>query len=87
VSKKPIKSGLRRFDVMKEEDIDYSDIPEFDQAFLDSVGAKVPPLKKAIALRLDADVLEWMKAQGKCYQSRNNVVLRAYCEAHRDHPR
>jgi len=46
VSKKPIKSGLRRFDVMKDEGIDYSDIPEFDQAFSDSVEAKVPPEKR-----------------------------------------
>jgi len=86
VSKKPIKSDLKRIDAMKDEDIDYSDIPEFDQAFLDSVEAKVSPGKKAIALRLDADVLEWMKAQGKGYQSRINAVLRAYYEAHRDHP-
>jgi uncharacterized protein (DUF4415 family) len=29
-------------------------------------------------------VLDWMKAQGKGYQSRINAILRAYYEAHRD---
>jgi uncharacterized protein (DUF4415 family) len=35
-----------------------------------------------VSIRLDADVLEWMKSQGKGYQSRINAVLRAYYEAH-----
>ena len=38
---------------------------------------KVPP-KAAISLRLDADVLNWFKAQGPGYQTRINAVLRAY---------
>ena len=70
---------------MSDTDIDYSDIPEFDEEFLRSVDMKVSPGKKAIALRLDTDVLDWMKAQGKGYQSRINAVLRAYYEAHRNH--
>lgn len=70
---------------MSDEDIDYSDIPEFDDAFLKSVEMKFSPGKKQIALRVDTDVLEWMKAQGKGYQSRINAILRAYYEAHRDH--
>jgi len=39
------------------------------------------PRKAAISLRLDADVLEWFKAQGPGYQTRINAVLRAYREA------
>jgi uncharacterized protein (DUF4415 family) len=34
-------------------------------------------------LRIDADVLEWFKAQGGGYQTRINAVLRAYREAAR----
>ena len=40
----------------------------------------VPP-KTAISLRLDADVLAWLKAQGQGYQTRINAILRAYKEA------
>lgn len=84
VRKKSIKSDLKRLDAMKDKDIDYSDIPEFDEAFLRNVDMKVSPGKKAIALRVDTDVLEWLKSQGKGYQSRINAVLRSYYEAHRE---
>ena len=45
-------------------------------------GLPVPPRKQQIALRVDADVLEWFKAQGEGYQTRMNAVLRAYRDAH-----
>lgn len=41
-------------------------------------GLKPIPPKAAISLRLDADVLDWFKAQGPGYQTRINAVLRAY---------
>ncbi len=87
VRKKPIKSDLKRLDAMKDEDIDYSDIPELDDNFFENAEVVMPPEKKHVSIRLDADVLEWMKAQGKGYQSRINAVLRAYYEAHQDQPR
>jgi uncharacterized protein (DUF4415 family) len=40
----------------------------------------VPP-KTSIALRVDSDVLEWFKAQGRGYQTRMNAVLRAFRDA------
>lgn len=87
VRKKPIKSDLKRLDAMRDEEIDYSEIPEFDEAFLRTVEMKVSPGKKSISLRLDTDVLDWMKAQGKGYQSRINAILRAYYEAHQNDAR
>ena len=44
-------------------------------------GLKPVPLKASISLRLDADVLEWLKSQGPGYQTRINAILRAYKEA------
>lgn len=72
---------------MSDEDIDYSDIPELDENFFKNARIVVPPGKKQLTLRLDADVLEWMKAQGKGYQSRINAILRAYYEAHQENSR
>jgi uncharacterized protein (DUF4415 family) len=46
-------------------------------------GLKAVPRKASISLRIDADVLEWFKAQGTGYQTRINAVLRAYREAAR----
>ena len=39
------------------------------------------PRKAAISLRLDAEVLDWFKAQGPGYQTRINAILKAYKEA------
>lgn len=87
MSRKSIKSNLDRIDAMRDEDIDYSDIPELDENFFKEARVVMPSGKKQLTLRLDADVLEWMKAQGKGYQSRINAILRAYYEAHREDPR
>ena len=68
---------IRELESMKEEDIDLSDIPEV----LDWAGAEVGkfyrPIKKPLTLRLDADVLAWLRSQGKGYQTRINEILRA----------
>ncbi|MEL7225865.1 MAG: BrnA antitoxin family protein [Cyanobacteria bacterium J06576_12] len=73
-----------RVDGMKDEDIDTSDIATLDAEFFKRVEVIRPPEKKHVSIRLDADVLDWMKSQGKGYQSRINAVLRAYYEAHQD---
>jgi uncharacterized protein (DUF4415 family) len=44
-------------------------------------GLRPLPAKASIALRVDADVLEWFKSQGPGYQTRMNAVLRAFKEA------
>ena len=81
------KTDWQKLDKMSDMDIDYSDIPELDDDFFKHAKVIMPQRKKQIALRVDSDVLEWMKAQGKGYQSRINAILRAYYEAHRDHKR
>ncbi len=44
-------------------------------------GLKPVTPKSSIALRVDADVLEWFRAQGPGYQTRMNAVLRAFRDA------
>jgi uncharacterized protein (DUF4415 family) len=58
--------------------IDTSDIPELPPgAWEDAVRGKFyRPVKKAVSLRLDADVIAWLKKDGKGYQTRANRVLR-----------
>lgn len=41
----------------------------------------LPKPKKAISLRVDTEILDFFKAQGKGYQTRMNAVLKAYMEA------
>ena len=42
-----------------------------------------PPGKASVHLRLDADVLEWFRGQGRGHLSRMNAVLRSLMEAHK----
>jgi uncharacterized protein (DUF4415 family) len=46
-------------------------------------GLRPVPRKALLSLRIDADVIDWFKAQGAGYQSRMNALLRAYMEAHK----
>ena len=54
---------------MTDDDIDCSDIVELDAEFFNNVEVVMPPEKKHVSIRLDAGKLDWMKAQGKGYQS------------------
>lgn len=40
--------------------------------------------KKQLTVRLDADMVEWFKKQGRGYQTRMNAVLRSYYEAYKN---
>ena len=65
---------------MKDEDIDLSDIPEITDWSKAVVGKFYRPIKKSLTIRVDADVLAWLKAQGKGYQTRINSLLREAME-------
>lgn len=54
-----------------------------DEGEFDWSQAKVamPPSKQAISVRIDKDVLDFFKAEGRGYQTRINAVLRSYMEA------
>ncbi len=72
-----------RLKQMQDQDIDLSDSAEMTpQMFAKSIvrrGLK-PRTKRQLTLRLDSDVLDWFKQQGRGYQTRINLLLRAYME-------
>lgn len=77
-----------RVDAMTDEDIDLSDCPEitpeqFAKAVVQRGGLQPLKNKAQVTLRIDSDVLEWFKLQGRGYQTQINSLLRAYMEAHR----
>jgi uncharacterized protein (DUF4415 family) len=61
-----------------DSSIDFSDAPELPPgAWKDAVrGRFYRPVKQAISLRVDADVVAWLKQSGKGYQTRANRILR-----------
>jgi uncharacterized protein (DUF4415 family) len=75
-----IKSDLNRIDELRDEDIDYSDIPELGDDMFAKPLAPWPPKKETITIRVDSDVLGWFKRQGTGYQTRMNQVLRRYMD-------
>lgn len=81
MKKKSIKSDLERIDGLRDADIDYSDIPPLDKTFLKKATTAWPPEKKQLTIRLDADVLAWLKGHGRGYQTRINRILRVVMES------
>jgi len=61
-----------------DSEIDTSDIPELTEKFWQNAvrNPYYRPLKKQLTLRLDADVIAWLRRQGKGYQTRTNALLR-----------
>jgi uncharacterized protein (DUF4415 family) len=81
VSKKSIKSDLARLDRTKDVNLDYSDIALLGEEFFKKATVPWPPSKQQLTIRLDTDVLAWLKAAGRGYQTRINRILRAAMES------
>src|SRR6516164_4567837 len=76
------KRDIRAIAAKRDEDIDFSDAP----AVLDWSGAEIGkfyrPKKKPVTMRLDSDVIAWLKADGRGYQTkalenRIKVIIKA----------
>jgi len=73
------RDDLASLAALQDDRIDTGDAPELtdDQLARIRRGSFYRPVKKQITARVDADVLAWLKSQGKGYQSRMNAILRA----------
>jgi uncharacterized protein (DUF4415 family) len=59
-----------------DADIDFSDISQrFDWSAAE-IGKFYRPTKKPVTLRLDTDVIQWLKTDGRGYQTKANWLLR-----------
>jgi len=65
---------------MKETEIDVTDIAELTTWSKAVVGKFYRPIKKPLTIRIDADVLNWLKSQGTGYHTRINTLLRQAME-------
>ncbi|MDQ3221463.1 MAG: BrnA antitoxin family protein [Acidobacteriota bacterium] len=79
-------TDIERLRNMRDEDIDFSDIPKTTPEFWANAiirkGLKPAPRKQQLTLRVDNDVVEFFKEQGRGYQTKINQLLRAYMDAH-----
>jgi uncharacterized protein (DUF4415 family) len=72
-----------RVDAMTDDEIDTSDIPPLTDAFFKRAKVRMPKHAVTMTVQVDADVLDWFKAQGEDYERRVNAALRIYAEAHK----
>jgi uncharacterized protein (DUF4415 family) len=72
------RANLKALAKRPDSEIGTSDIPELmDEQLKNAVSGRFHrPVKQQIAARVDADVLAWLKSQGKGYQARMNAILR-----------
>jgi uncharacterized protein (DUF4415 family) len=72
------KAELAALTAKPDSEIDTSDIPPLDDAFWKNAVRNpfYKPIKTSTTVRIDSDVLLWLRAQGKGWQSRINAILR-----------
>jgi uncharacterized protein (DUF4415 family) len=80
------ETDYERLVAMTDKDIDFSENPEVPpEMFARGIvrrGLKPIPRKKQLTLRVDSDVVDWYREQGRGYQTRINSLLRAYMKEH-----
>jgi uncharacterized protein (DUF4415 family) len=78
------RTDWKRLDALDDRKIDFSDTRELTpEMFARAVvrrGLKPIPGKRQLTIRIVSDVLEWYRRQGPGYQTKINVLLRAYMQ-------
>jgi uncharacterized protein (DUF4415 family) len=72
------KRRLARLAERPDAEIDFSDIPPLKEGFWENA-VRNPfyrPIKQQLTVRLDADVVAWLRQHGKGYQTNLNRMLR-----------
>lgn len=81
-SSRPLTAAQRReiavLAARKDGEIDYTELPRLPESFWKNAirNPFYRPVKRQLTLRLDADVIAWLRQQGKGYQTRINQLLR-----------
>jgi len=81
------RTDYARLDAMTDAEIerdallDEDSLPMSDEEWLR--GSAALPIKVPVGLKLDQDVLDWFRSNGRGYQTRINSILRRYMEANR----
>ena len=70
------KQDIRALRAKRDEDIDFSDAPLVLNWSKAEIGKFYRPPKKPVTMRLDSDVLAWLKTDGRGYQTKANWLLR-----------
>lgn len=93
LTRKQRQKELDRIASISDDGINLSDIPELTEPQLKSAvrGQMYRPIKKPVTMRLDADIIDWLRRDGPGYQTKANALLRqemirAYRKSKRSSP-
>ncbi len=70
------KRDIRAIAAKRDEDIDFSDAAAVLDWSRSEIGKFYRPKKKPVTMRLDSDVIAWLKSGGRGYQTKANWLLR-----------
>ncbi len=78
LTSKERQKQLKAVAAISDDRIDTSDVPELTEEQLSRAvrGQMYRPIKKPVTMRLDADVIAWLKENGRGYQTKANALLR-----------
>ena len=74
-------TDFRRLRAMRDAEINFSDIPRLGKSFWKTARLTMPEPKDRLTIRVDYDVVQWLRKNGPGYQTRINAILRSYMEA------
>ena len=77
-------TDVKRLRALRDSEISFSDIPKLGKSFWATAKLTLPEPKDRLTIRVDHDVVQWLKKHGKGYQTRINAILRSYMEAQSD---
>jgi uncharacterized protein (DUF4415 family) len=70
------KKQIAAISAKKDADIDLTDMPEVLDWSKAEIGKLYRPPKKPVTIRLDTDIIAWLKSYGRGYQTKTNMLLR-----------
>ena len=82
-TQKQSRTDWAALEAMSDEEIDYSDIPPLPDAFFQRAKLWRPQPKVTVTVEMDADILEWFKAETTDWQAQIQMALRTYVESHK----
>jgi uncharacterized protein (DUF4415 family) len=78
------ETDFKRLRQMSDAAIDDSDIPKLGKSFWKTAKLRMPEPKDRLTIRVDHDIVQWLKKAGSGYQTRINAILRSYMNAQSD---
>jgi uncharacterized protein (DUF4415 family) len=78
-----LKRDIATIAAKTDATIDFSDMPEVLDWADAEVGLFYRPVKRPVTIRLDEDVIDWLKSYGRGYQTKANLLLRHAMESNR----